>query len=62
MVVDCTCEGKDMSGGFILMWKSNFDVRVQSFSLNHIDVDIIEQVQARDGVQQVHKSILKPQG
>ncbi|KAL8507009.1 hypothetical protein ACS0TY_017768 [Phlomoides rotata] len=34
------CEGKDRKGGLCLLWKEEYDVRIQSFSTNHISADI----------------------
>lgn len=34
--VDCTGNGKDRTGGLLLMWKEKLDVRITSYSSNHI--------------------------
>ena len=39
-MVDCMGEGKERVGGLLLMWSNKLDVRVLSFSLNHIDMEV----------------------
>lgn len=36
LAVDCRGEGRERSGGIVLMWGDNVDVSIGSYSLNHI--------------------------
>lgn len=36
------CNGQFRSGGLVLMWKNHYVVNLQSCSLNHIDVTVID--------------------
>ncbi|KAF7835207.1 Exo_endo_phos domain-containing protein [Senna tora] len=40
--VDCHGDGRRRSGGLCLLWRSSVDIRISSFSLNHIDAVISE--------------------
>ncbi|XP_048494509.1 uncharacterized protein LOC125494761 [Beta vulgaris subsp. vulgaris] len=42
MIVDCEGEGRKRRGGLVLCWKQEIDIRVTTFSQNHIDVRVIE--------------------
>ncbi|KAL2928606.1 26S proteasome regulatory subunit 6A-like protein B [Bienertia sinuspersici] len=38
LAVSCIGEGRQRSGGLVLLWKNSLDISVQSYSVNHMDV------------------------
>uniref|UniRef100_A0A803LSW9 Endonuclease/exonuclease/phosphatase domain-containing protein n=1 Tax=Chenopodium quinoa TaxID=63459 RepID=A0A803LSW9_CHEQI len=43
-VVSCEGEGRKRRGGLAILWRPVFDITIQSFSLNHIDIGVISEV------------------